>query len=274
MVGLARAGYLAVTPDLPGLDNGEITVETLEAATAVAQAVVGRRDVRGHRVALLGASTGASLSLLVAARPEVADHVSVVIAVTPFADVEKIICLATTGAYDEGDGRLATRPVSPLLRRVVVRSLIAALPPDGERERLLSMLPDTDDEDVLAQLRSYSPFCEEDAALLSCLLNVDSARFGPLYEALPSHVRKTLERLSPLRQASHVRAPVELIVPPTDEYFPIGEALTLAREIPEARLTMTATLDHTRPGINSGRIVDLIRFGRFAVRGLAAASGE
>src|SRR4051794_17595459 len=77
MHGLARAGYLAVTPDLPGLERGELSVETLEGAVQVAATLIENRDVRNGRIALVGASTGASLGLLVAADPRLANHISV-----------------------------------------------------------------------------------------------------------------------------------------------------------------------------------------------------
>src|SRR5919204_2919333 len=41
-LGLARAGYVAVVPDLPGLGSGELTVRTLEAAAAVIEAAAAR----------------------------------------------------------------------------------------------------------------------------------------------------------------------------------------------------------------------------------------
>ena len=52
-----------------GLGDGTITIRTLEATAAVTAAAVDREDVAGGRVALIGASTGAALALLTAARP-------------------------------------------------------------------------------------------------------------------------------------------------------------------------------------------------------------
>ncbi len=60
--GLARAGYLVVIPDLPGLGEGEIMHTTLDSAARVVDWTTRRADVRGGRVALCGASVGASLA--------------------------------------------------------------------------------------------------------------------------------------------------------------------------------------------------------------------
>src|SRR4051812_16753500 len=271
MRGLARAGYLAVTPDLPGLGSGELSVETLDAAVEVATTLTRDREVRNGRIALIGASTGASVGLLVAADPELSNHVSVVVAVTPFSDVRKVLCLANTGGYEEPDGLIKAHPVAPLLRRAAFRSLLAALPSGEERERLLAMLPNDDDQDVRECLRGQASAEAKAAAVLECLSNAEAGRFSSLFDQLPADVKEKLNRLSPILHAARIAAPVELVLPPVDDYFPVAEAVLLAQAIPHARLTMTATLDHTRPGALTGRFTDLIRFGRFVIRGLAAA---
>jgi hypothetical protein len=69
-----------------------------------------------------------------------------------------------------------------------------------------------------------------------------------------------------------VTAPVEIVVPPRDEYFPLGEARALAAALPRAHLTVTATLEHTRPEASLAHIRSLLRFDRFVVRGLRTAA--
>ena len=109
---------------------------------------------------------------------------------------------------------------------------------------------------------------EADETVSELLANRDFEAFTNLYARLPDHVRACITRLSPLTVAGEVQAPVELIVPPRDEYFPHGEALALAKALPDARLTVTGALDHTRP---SARLRGLIRFLGFVARGLRRA---
>jgi pimeloyl-ACP methyl ester carboxylesterase len=235
--GLARAGYLVVVPDPPGLADETITGDTLDGACAAVRAATHLPDVQGGRIALLGVSTGAGLALLVAAEPDLQKRISVVAAAVPYADLERILCLATTSSYaDNGD--VARFPESELLTRVAKRSLIAVA---GS---------------------------EADEAVAELLANRDFEAFPSLYERLPERVRACITRLSPLSVAGQVQAPVELVVPPRDEYFPHGEALALAKALPDARLTVTGTLDHTRP---SARLRGLIRFLGFVARGLRRA---
>jgi acetyl esterase/lipase len=270
--GLARAGYLVVVPDLPGLGEGEITHRTVEATFAVTERVAGRPDVAGNRVALIGASTGAGLALITAAQPELAGRVSVVAAVAPFADLEKMICLATTGGYAE-NGVFARYEATDLHRRVVARSLVATIEGE-ERVRLAAALEQAEREglDPLAALAfADDDLSVEARAVLSLLRNDDAARFGDLYLALPEPALALLRRLSPLGCCHDVRAPVELVVPPADAYFPPGEAEALAAALPDVRLTVTGTLDHTRPKLSARALRDARTFGGFVVRGLAAA---
>lgn len=236
--GLARAGFLVLVPDLPGLGEGEITVRTLEATANVTAAAADLADVRDGRVALIGASTGAGLALVTAGTKELADRISVVAAVAPYANLDKLVCMATTSHYREDTG-FERYAVTDLHREVVTRSLLGAAGEDGR------------------------------AAVDALLANTDPNRFAELYAALPLDVRTLVEQLSPFRVASSVRAPVEVIVPPTDDYFPLGEARSLAAALPNVRLTVTGTLDHTRPSLS--RIAEFPSFLGFVVRGLLAA---
>jgi pimeloyl-ACP methyl ester carboxylesterase len=271
--GLARAGFIVFVPDLPGLGEGTITNDTLDAACRVTSAAAGHADVRNGRVALIGASTGAGLALLAAANEGLADRVSVVAAVAPFADLERMICLATTRSYAE-DGRFTPYAVTPLHRRVVARSLAATISDSDEREVLLTALAASEgdeESDPIEQLPRdlRSP---EGRAVLDVLTNADPERFAAAYGGLAAEVRERLAHLSPLGACPRVTAPVELVVPPSDEYFPLGEARALAAALPNAHLTVTATLEHTRPEASLVRLRSLLRFDRFVVRGLRAAA--
>lgn len=242
--GLARAGFLVVVPDLPGLGEGEITRRTAEAAASVVRWVAQRRDVKGGKVALAGASTGAGIALLTAARADVGSRVSVVAAVVPFASLERMLCLATTGAYPDADG-FQHYAVTELHRDIAARSLTAAL---GDAEGR--------DETALSALRN----------------NDDPARFAELFEALPAEVVSVVRDLSPETWMSAVQAPVEILAPPHDPYFPLREARCLASGIARGRLTVTSMLDHTRPGLSGVRPADAGRFVGWVSRCLEASA--
>ena len=272
--GLARAGYLVVVPDLPGLGEGRITTRTLEATAAVTRAASELPDTRGGRVAVIGVSTGGALALVVAGRPDLAERISLVASVAPFADLEKMICLATTGRYEEG-GEFVAYTTSDLLRRIVARSLVASLSAGADQDRLLAELDrmEAEDADPVERLPALaSGVAEEARAVLRLLGNRDPRRFRELFDALPRDVHALVDTLSPLAVGARVRAPVEVVVPPTDQYFPLGEAQALAEAFPTVRLTVTKTLDHTRPTLSVRHVGDFIRFDRFVIRGLARSA--
>lgn len=269
--GLARAGFLVIVPDLPGLGEGEITTRLPEALLAVTRHAVDLPDVRGGRVALVGASTGASLAIIAAAQPELADRISVVAAVAPFAHLDKMICLTTTHFYEEG-GSFVPYEVSDLSRRVVARSLIASLYCE-DREELLSELArmELNGVDPLEELPPRQGLSPKAQAVARLLGNRDPASFQTLCGELPPEITSLMSRLSPVSTAAAVSAPVEVAVPPADRYFPLGEASALADALPNVRLTVTRVLDHTRPSLSLPTLGDFAHFDRFVVRSLAAA---
>lgn len=270
--GLARAGFVVAVPDLPGLGEGEVTRHTFESARKVTHAISELPDVRGGRIALAGASTGAGISLVTAADPALASRVSVVCSIVPYADIQEIVRLATTDSYSTDGG--SAHPVTSLLRRTVGRSLVSALPEGVDRDRLIVPLRAVADDDIdpLRHLRGVPVTTHEARAVVDLLLNRDATRFAALYERLPSIVIDDLEALSPIRIAASVRAPVETIVPPSDPYFPIQEAIALSGQHPRGRITVTGVLDHTRPSITAQKVTDIVVFLRWTARCLGTAA--
>ncbi len=271
--GLARAGCMVAVPDMPGLGVGTITSRTVEATEAVVRAICDRPDVRNGRAALIGASMGAGLALLAAGSPDLAERVSVVAAVAPFANLRKLVCLTTTGCYEE-DNAFTRHEVTDLHRQVVARSLAAALSPGRDRDRLIAEVARIDDEQLnpLEELpRRMVGLADEAAAVVALLGNREPERYDEFYDRLPATVRDFVEELSPVRIRDGLRAHVELVVPPSDVYFPLAEALALADSLPNIRLTVTQTLDHTRPSASLTQLKGFAAFGGFVVRGLAAA---
>lgn len=272
--GLARSGFLVLVPDLPGLREGAITERTAAATVAVGRAATARLDVRADRVALLGVSVGASLALLAAEHPELAPRVSVVGGLAPYADLAQVVRLATTGRY-RVQGRLVRYDVDPFVALAIGRSLVAALPPGEARDELVALLARVDDEalDPLAAIRATRPDTPSAEAVLRLLGNRDASRFDALFQQLPPELLAAVRRLSPLEGAARLEAPVELASPPRDKYFPLDESRALVRRAPDARLTVTETLEHAIPEASLGELAGLARLDAFAMRVLRRAAG-
>ena len=270
--GLARAGYLVLVPDLPGLTTEEITEETVSSTVEMARAVADRPDAESGRVGLIGVSTGATLALLVAEDEEVRDRVSVVAGIAPYTDIQTVLNLATTGHYRDGE-EYVLYEADPFLSYVIAKSMLAALPPGEDRDALRAELEEIDrlDQDPLAGLRACptGDLSPEARSVVELLANEDPERFDELYEALPSEIRERMERLSPLAGDERIAAPVELASGPEDKYFPVSESFALGSIAADYRVTVTEAIDHSE--ISFSDIPAFAQFDGFVVRSLREA---
>jgi pimeloyl-ACP methyl ester carboxylesterase len=272
---LARSGHVVFVPELPGIANGELSPMTLAAAVECATSAADEVETRDGRVGLVGVSIGGTVALLAATVPELVSRISVVAAIAPFTDLEKVMMLATTGVYP-GTGGLEPYPVPPSLAVGLARSLVASLPPTPDVRALGSALERLDlrSPDPLGPLRE-SPCLSlgpDAATVQALLLNRDPSRFADLYAALPADVRRVAAMLSPLRSAARLMAPVEIATAPRDTYFPVAESLALRRDAPHVRITVTSALAHATPRMRLGDLVAFARLEGFFARSLTAAS--
>jgi pimeloyl-ACP methyl ester carboxylesterase len=272
--GLARAGYLVVVPDLPGLTEDKITPVTASETLDVARAVSGRPDALGGKVGLVGVSTGATLALLAAEKESLGGRVSVVAGVAPYTEIKNVLDVATTGHYRE-DGEEVRYEADPFLSYVIARSLISALPPGDDRETLLSELDKVNrlDPEPLADLRDRRLGDLGDGArsVVKVLANEDPGRFDELYAGLPTGVRADLKELSPLAGDERLDAPVELASSPRDRYFPVSESYAVSRIAPDHRVTVTGALDHAELSFALRDLPGFLRVDGFVVRSLREA---
>jgi pimeloyl-ACP methyl ester carboxylesterase len=272
--GFARAGYLVVVPDLPGLTSDEITPDTVSETIEVAYAASEQPDARDGRVALVGVSTGATLALLAAEDPSLQGRVSVVAGIAPYSDIRTVLNVATTGYYRDGED-LVPYEADSFLSYVAARSLVAALPPGEDRETLRSELKEGArlDPDPLAGLRdrSLEDLDPEARSVVELLTNQEAERFDELYASLPDEVREDLDELSPLSREGRIDAPVELISGPRDKYFPIHESYALAPIAPDLGVTVTGALDHAELSFSVREIPAFLLMDGFVVRSLREA---
>jgi pimeloyl-ACP methyl ester carboxylesterase len=272
--GLARAGYLVVVPDFPGQRNDEITEETGSSALEAARATADRPDACDGRVGLVGVSTGATLALLTAQEPELSERVTVVAGIAPYTDIRTVLNIATTGHYRSGE-EYVPYEADPLLSYIVARSVVAALPPGEDRERLRSELEEVDrlDPDPLAGLRERptDDLSSEARRVVELLANEDPERFDELYAAFPPEVRASIERLSPLAGDEQITVPVEIASGSQDKYFPVSESFALTRIAPDLQVTVTEALDHAELDPSLGDIPAFVSLDGFVVRSLREA---
>ncbi|MBA3434729.1 MAG: alpha/beta hydrolase [Actinobacteria bacterium] len=271
--GLARAfavtGHLAVVVEPEGISVGELTSTGLRRARGVVEAVASRSDARGRRIALAGVSGGATVALLVAADPSLAERVSGIVVLAPCCDLEEALRFVTTGVRRDGDV-LVPFASGDFFKLVIARCAVGWLPPGKDREVLRSHLLSLDDygPDPLGGLRAW-PRDELTAparAVLELLSNDDPLRFDDLIARLPAEIRADMHALSPLAGARRIVAPVELVVPRADKYIPLEDSLAFAEACPSARLTILESLEHAVPTISVTGARDLAQLNGVFVR--------
>lgn len=276
--GLSRSGFLVFVPDLAGLREDEISPETVSDAKSAVLAAADHPRTRGGEVSLVGASTGATVALIVAGDPALDDRIVSVSGLAPFTDVRTALSLATTGHYRAEDGRFVPYEPDPFLSYVIARSLISALSPGEDRDSLSAELSRVDRlaPDPLSDLRRRAThdLGHEARAAVRLLANEDPRRVDELYRALPQEARSDLEALSPLAGERSIEAPVELATAPRDKYFPPSESFAAARLAPELRVTVTEALEHAEPGFEPRELSAFVALDAFVVRSLHQAAGE
>ena len=271
---LARIGRLVFIPDLPGIADGELSPATLAGAVAFSEAAADAPEAAGGRVALAGVSVGGSLALLTSSDARLAQRVSTVGCVAPYSDLVKVMLLATTGTYRDGD-RAVPYSAPPYLRLGLARSLAAMLPPTQAAVGLCAELRTLDPISASTHELPHGSFRaagEDGERLYELLQNTDPERFDQLYDALPASIRKTAETLSPLHAAARLPDSVEIATAPRDTYFPVAESRALAAAAPQLRLTVTSLLAHATPRLDRRYLPELAKLNGFFVRSLAACT--
>jgi pimeloyl-ACP methyl ester carboxylesterase len=269
--GLARARFVVVVPELPGLRRGEITPRTLSALVEVARETADGPDAKDGRLGFVGVSVGTSLALAAAEDEALRGRITAVAGIAPYADLREVARLATTGHVRAGRG---LKPYDPddFLLLAVARSLAAGLPSARDRELLVAALapiPNARD-DPLAGFTLPRGVGPGGGALFRLLANDNPLAFDRLWRRLPRSVRDGAERLSPISHAQRLTMPIELATSPRDDYFPVSQSRGLARRSEHVRVTVTETLSHALPEPSLDSIGGLLRFDGFVVRSLRA----
>jgi pimeloyl-ACP methyl ester carboxylesterase len=269
--GLARADFLVVVPELPGLRQGEITVRTLSALVQVARATADRSDAEDGQVGFIGVSVGSSLALAAAEDPALAGRVSALAGIAPYADLKEVARLATTG-YIRSGGTLRAYDADDFVLLAVARSLSSSLAPGRDRDRFLAQLAAIPNErdNPLAGFTLPTDAGPGARALFKLLAGGDPHSFDGLWRRLPRRVRDDAELLSPIARADRLTMPVELATSPEDDYFPVSESRRLARASKNVRVTVTETLSHAVPEPSLDGLGAAFRFDGFVLRSLRA----
>ncbi|MPZ13130.1 MAG: hypothetical protein GEU73_01670 [Chloroflexi bacterium] len=209
---LARLGYVVLWPRSTALDAGASIPEDPGTFVASIGYLEGLPAVDRERISIVGISMGASIALVAASNPGVADRVRAVVSLGGYYDtVAYLQSLATHSTHLDGEA-IAWQPSQDAVRQAdaVLRAMGLAA----------------------------------SAAVLEAPTREEAqSRLG----AIPPAERQALQRLSPAAHLGTLRAEVFVLHDRTDPYVPYTESVELERALLEGqvgRFLLTEMIQH------------------------------
>jgi len=226
--GLSRLGFLVLIPANDELRAERLTPDAVAMLVAAFRQLAARADVDPDRIGLFGVCVGASLALLAAEEPAIADDVAWVAWFGGYYRLETLVAAVVSGHKPRGDvvcppnvdcvpdGTPISWAVDPLSERVI-------------RLHLLEQIDDADGPLAIADLLG------DDVTYDGALRAIDR---------LPPVVRARLAALSPATHLDRLRAPLFTMNDIGDSLIPSTEtdALNAAAQ-PLGHLARARTFD-------------------------------
>lgn len=241
---LARAGFLVLAPDFPGLRAFRVSEEDVQ---TIVRAVETLRAEAPRPIGILGFSFGAGPALLAAADPSIRNRVDVVGSFGGYWDLAHVILFITTGWYEEdGDWRQRTQQSYNRWKLLAALAPYAADPAKRARlERLVDRRLANPTGNVSVDVARLG---FEGRQLLTLVENRQRDRVADLLVSLNPRIRERLQRLSPSSAITQVRARLLIAHGRDDDSIPYTESVRLARAAPNlGRLVIFDGFTHAFP---------------------------
>ncbi|MCX6009386.1 MAG: hypothetical protein NTW48_05045 [Chloroflexi bacterium] len=220
---LARAGYVALVPQLDNLRNFRLHQDDIDVLVASFQ-YLARQEFSNGKIGILGICLSAPLALLAATEPSINQDVAVVSSWGGFYNINDWLQAVISERYiDEG----TAKPWWP--RAVLIEEtpkwLIELLPDPSDRVCIEEMLRGNSTDSVKSNL---SP---SGRAMYELLTNRDPERVKDLWARLDPKILQTLNNLSPHLKIAQLKTKIAIIHTFTDDVIPWVESCKLAGAI-------------------------------------------
>ena len=234
---IAECGIAVLTPQLPGIEEYEISDKSITTIGASVNAFSEGR--RGRPVGLIGMSFSGGLALIAAADPEVMPHVAFVVAIGAHHDLARVATFYATGQIPGPDGTVIQAKPHEYGPLVIVFGSASDffskqdVPVAQQAMRLLlyeqvaAAKNKADELSPAGRMRMQELFAHEHSGIQPALLeNIQRNR-------------TRLLGLSPVGKLHDLQVPVLLLHGVADDIIPPSESLWLEREIPAGMLKQT-----------------------------------
>lgn len=240
---LAAAGVMVVTPDVREFRDFRIS------AAPIAQIALWRNRISSMEGAgkvaetgIAGISYAGTLALMAAARPDLRDRISFVVAIGPYFDLTR----CTKGWFAAAPTAGPYYPTRFYAKWIVMRAALDMLPAPEERRHL---------DDVLCRLLLQKPIPPPPVSLSEvgarwrrlAVMREDQSDPG-LAKAIQDRLTATIySELDPSDELGRITCPVFLVHGAHDDLIRPEESVELSARIPRSHLLITPFLTHTHP---------------------------
>jgi hypothetical protein len=221
---LARAGFAALLYWSPSMRDLRLDPDDVENIALAYEWLLDQPYVDPEHSGLLGTCVGGAFSLMAAASPRIRDRVSFVAAYAPYSSILTLFTDAVSSSTVRSDTREPWE-VDQLTRKVLVRSLTAALEPD-EAQLLRDSL------DVSGQKIDVNRLSANARIVYALLCHPDAESARQLIDRLPPEFLARLTMMSPDSYLHDIRSPLVVLLHDSgDNVVPVGESRRLREKL-------------------------------------------
>jgi len=224
---LARAGYVALIPQLENLSRFRLHPDDIESLVTSFQ-YLSRQKFTNDKIGVMGVCLSAPLALLAAVEPDISQDVAVVTSWGGYYNIRDWVqAVLTEHCTYQGE----TKPWKPraAMAEEVPKWLIELLPNSSDRAHVEEMLR----EDASAS--ATSDLSPSGQAMYELLANRDPERVADLWARLDRKTQQTLASLSPHLSIDQLQAKIVIIHTLVDDAIPSVESLKLEQAIDDEK---------------------------------------
>ena len=220
---LARAGYVALVPQLDNLRNFRLHQDDID-ALVVSFRYLARQEFSNGKIGILGICLSAPLALLAATEPSINQDVAVINSWGGFYNINDWLQAVISERYiDEGTAK-PWRPRTVLIEETP-KWLLELLPDPSDRVCIEEMLRGNSTDSAKSNLSTSG------RAMYELFTDRDPERVVDLWTRLDPEVQQTLNNLSPHLKTAQLKTKIAIIHTFTDDVIPWVESCKLADAI-------------------------------------------
>ncbi len=227
---LARTGVVVMDMVTPTLINYDLSVQDGDAVVQAFQKLSRLPEMEGRRVGIISFSAGVPLACFASADPRIRDQVAYVAVFGGYFNTRTVLHTFGRRAIDI-DGKTEQWQPTEVPIMVLTNVITKAFSPD-ERSRIVKALAPRGNPLTHTQIAHLSP---EAQAAYQLLTGSAPDKVDANIATLPPAIQDELDKLSPSRIITQIRAPIFLLHDRNDASLPVTESRDFAAALTRLR---------------------------------------